>query len=163
MAMRALKKLMESKMTRNRLDLEPTLDYTSEDMQSSSDEDISVSREKRPKPMDDASKGNRPPLNEKGTDSELSKTNALLQTLLKRMERQEKKLCEMESKLTQSSSPSHVQKYVDTVPALVRILINNSVLRMPWPYMGIKLHHCTTAEERRQSLLHRFSHEQYPF
>ena len=55
--------------------------------------------------MDDASKENRP-LNEKGTDSELSKTNALLQTLLKRMERQEKKLCEMESKLTQSSSLS---------------------------------------------------------
>ena len=109
MAMRVLKELMESKTTRNRLDLdeeEPTLDSTSEDMQSSSDEDISVSREKRPKPMDDASKENRPPRNEKGTDSELSKTNALLQTLLKRMERQEKKLCEMESKLTQSSSPS---------------------------------------------------------
>ena len=102
---------MDSKTTRNRLDVdeeEPVLsdssfDSASEDPPpSSSDEDILSHREKRPKLTDRTSNENRPP-KEKGTDSELSKTNALLQTLLKR---QEKKLCEMESKLTQSSAPS---------------------------------------------------------
>ena len=31
---------------------------------------------------------------------------------------------------------THVQKYADTVPAFVRILINNSVLRMPTKFIG---------------------------
>ena len=38
--------------------------------------------------------------------SELSKTNALLHTLLKRIERQDKKISDMQSKLSQSSTVS---------------------------------------------------------
>ena len=118
MAMRLLNELVGSKKSRKGVGVdeeEPVLDSASErgdgsnsaddDIQSSSDEDILVARQKRPKLVDRTSKENRTP-SVKGSDSELSKTNALLQTLLKRMERQEKKLCEMESKLTLASAPS---------------------------------------------------------
>ena len=117
MAMRLLNELVGSKKSRMGVGIEeeePVLDSASErgggsnsddDLPSSSDEDIRVSRQKRPKLVDRTGKENRTP-SVKSSESELSKTNALLQTLLKRMERQEKKLCEMESKLTQTSAPS---------------------------------------------------------
>lgn len=115
MAMRLLNELVGSKMTRKGAvvdEEEPGLDSASDgstgaddDSLSSSDEDILIARQKRPKLVDRTSKENRTP-SVKSSSSELSETNALLQTLLKRMERQEKKLCEMQSKLTQTSAPS---------------------------------------------------------
>ena len=46
--------------------------------------------------------------------SELSKTNALLHTLLKRIERQDKKISDMQSKLSQSSTISSAS--MDSTP-----------------------------------------------
>ena len=121
MAMRLLTELVGSKKSRKGVAVdeeEPGLDSASErddgstgaddDPLSSSDEDMSdmlIARQKRAKLVDRTSKENRTP-SVKSSNSELSETNALLQTLLKRMERQEKKLCEMQSKLTQTSAPS---------------------------------------------------------